>query len=299
MNFDQNQDEQKSVIIRIEKSEITTLKMQIKKLQEKTPDLKVGLIRVGKLGENYVVSFSVVAKYYDLIIKEMEELGGESMLKEKKSINKISVLKTNFDKPIISPSIKPGEKVNNNPEITLKSAIRDGDYERVIQIARNVRAGYMLMKKAKESIDEAVRNSIAININNAFKNKFKIVESITALIKISSDKNLRALNKVDLMIEAGSAAIKICENFSDAVENLIKIINNNLVPNIIVVKAASKFSEIVLWDKKKYFNDLSYASKNLNIRWLKISLDIVSNKLSEREKGYISNLIGYIETMGQ
>lgn len=298
MNLEQNQSEQKSVIIRIEKSEIPILKMQIKKLQDKILDLNVGFIRVGKLGDNYVVSFSVAAKYYDIIIKELEELGGESMLNEKKPIdkNQTSVLKTNFDKLTISPSTKPEKKVSNNPEITLENAIQNGDYEKVLQIARNVRAGYMLMKKAKDSIDKAVHNAILININNATKSKYKVVESITALTKISSDKNLRALNKIDLMLSAGLAAIKICGSDNDTVENLITIINNNAVPNIIVAKAASKFSEIVFGNEKKYTDDLLYAAKNLNVRWLKISLDIISYKLSEKEKGYIDNLISYIES---
>ncbi len=299
MRFDENIPERKNLIFRVRKSEIAEIKVYLGNLKDKFKDIHLDSLRVGQLGEDSMLSFNVNAKYYDLIVHGLKSFGAESIIIEKNSFDEgsktfkvIRSANTNIN-DLSNYKSKP--KVS--PEDSLENAIKSGNFEKVLQYSRDIKSGYSVTKKAKEGIEEAVLIAINENVNNATSNKANIEQCITALLSICANKSLRSLSKMNLMIEAGMQAIKICENSKDSAGTLIKIVNNNMIPNIIVVKAAERFADIALNNQEQFADELAYAAKNLNIRWLMISLDIVDNKLSAEEKNNLKNLMSYIEAL--
>ena len=297
MDQDTKHSVQKKVVLKINFDDISAIKLQLKRLQERNPRLQYGPIKIGHLGDDVILSFDVEEEFYGSILEKLEFTGAKSVIKTE---NTGSVAKN--DQPGIALQVDSKDAPSqfktssNQNKNTLENFIAEGDYEKVIELSKNVKSGYEMMKKAKEKIDDAVTNAIKITYNRAVQNKVYLEESITKLTRISSDKRLKLLNKVDLMTAAGLRAVKLCENSFENVSDLILIANNNLLPNIVVIKAAVKFSEIIFSEPEKYAEDYKYAVKYLNTRWLLIAKDVVISKITLNEKLHLKNLIDYIDS---
>ena len=65
------------------------------------------------------------------------------------------------------------------------------------------------------------------------------------------------------------------------------------------MKAIVKFSEITLRDdrnfKFEYEADINFASKNTNLRWLRIVYDSIESELSDDERKQYAKFMSFIE----
>ncbi len=297
MNSGTEQNLTKKVIVKIDVEDIPGIKIQLKRLQENTPDLQLKSIRIGRLGDDVVLSFNINERHYDSVMERLETIGAVSILNEN---SKSKDMKSTASKRPAKGG-QPGfygdtNSPQNDPAVSLDKIISEGDYEKVIQFSRNIKNGFDTMKKAKENIDAAVNKSIQLLYSKALKNKVHLDESIAELIKISTNKELRILNKIDLMKDAGMKAVDLCVGSFENVSDLVTISNNNFIPNIVSITAAVKFSEIIFNNPEKYKEEYQYAIKHLNTRWILIARDIVINKLSENEKALLKKLIDYIDS---
>ena len=84
----------------------------------------------------------------------------------------------------------------------MDSAIKNGDFEKVIQLSKDYR-NFEVQKKAKDNIDVSINNAIDHAYNRAIKNKYEVDKSLTILIKIASDNNLKNLHKTGQIKSAG------------------------------------------------------------------------------------------------
>ncbi len=93
--------------------------------------------------------------------------------------------------------------------------------------------------------------------------------------------------------------MELCTKFDDFADELIKIANNIKMPNIVSIKAIILFTEITLLDnrnfKSVYEADIVYATKNTNLRWLKIAYDTVEHELKEDDKKKYEMFMSFIE----
>ena len=294
MNSGTKQNMSKKVIVKIDVEDIPGIKIQFKRLKENTPDLQLNSIRIGRLGDDVVLSFDINERYYDSVLERLETIGAVPILNETGKVRAKNIaVNVHHSRTNQSSAINTQQK---DPAVSLDKLISDGEYEKVIQVSRNIKNGFETMKKAKENIDSAVNKSIQSFYGKALKNKLYLDESIAELIKISTNKELRILNKIDLMKDAGMKAVDLCAGSLENVSDLVTISNNNFIPNIVSINAAIKFAEIIFNNPEKYKEEIQYAVKNLNTRWILIARDIVITKLTENEKSLLNKLIDFIDS---
>ena len=120
--------------------------------------------------------------------------------------------------------------------------------------------------------------------------KSKANDNIPILLQIASSEKLKSAYFIDIMKEAGSAAIEICSIYPDYVGELVIISNDRRVPNIINLRAAAKFSEVALANPVKYKKDITIAKKRLNKKWLENIFDVAGYELTDDEKEYLKEI---------
>ena len=297
MSPEPNQISSKTVIVKINAEKIPGIKIQLKRLQSSLRDLQLNSVRVGRLGDDVVLSFNINSRYYNSVMQKLETSGAVSIVKEKgKTSEKRNYLASTFSGGKSPNPVPETNTPSGNSAESVDKMISSGDYEKIIQVSRNIKNGFELMKKAKENIDQAVAKSIELAYSKALKNKLYVDENINELIKISTNKELRILHKIDLMTDAGMKAVGLCDEPYDNINTLIGIANNNFIPNIVAVKAAVKFSQLVLDDPESHNDEIRYAIRFLNTRWVLIARDIVINKLSEQDQSSLNKLLDYIDS---
>ena len=120
--------------------------------------------------------------------------------------------------------------------------------------------------------------------------KSKANDNIPILLQIASSEKLKSAYFIDIMKEAGNAAIEICSIYPDYVGELVIISNDRRVPNIINLRAAAKFSEVALANPVKYKKDITIAKKRLNKKWLENIFDVAGYELTDDEKEYLKGI---------
>ena len=294
MNFE-------TISIKIEEKKLDNIRDLIKKIRNKFPDMFVGTLKYGTIGDDILISFKIDGNHYNTMI-------------EKLSINNVKILTIDDKTKKIMEAAK--QKV---PEITatkhkgwedlkgekasdadggLKSIhtlMKDGEYEELIRISRDISHGQHTVESAKNNIGNAVINAIQIAYDQGLLKKYLAQESINRLVKIASDTNLKSLQKIDLIKRAGMTAINLAANYKDFVEELIKLCNNATLHNIINIHAASKFAQIVFQDPEKWEEELDFAVKNVNTRWLSIAYDVVQDDMNQKEIDAFNQLIDYVK----
>ena len=106
---------------------------------------------------------------------------------------------------------------------------------------------------------------------------------------------MKAMQKMDIVKKAGLTAIDICAMYFDFVKELIAISNHNKLHNLVNVRSAVKFSELVFSDEEKYQDFLSLAIRNLNVNWLNIAFEVVENELSLPEKKSFHRITSFVK----
>lgn len=284
------------IIAKVSDGEVKKLKNELKLLQEVKPDLSISAIRFGTLGDDNVISFNTEDENYPLIVDKMIQLGINLLLPiVKQAGEKTTVVENNINNKEASPDNSQRKQNKDNPASVIDSAIKSGDYETLIKVSKDIRFGHEQMKKAKDNLYDTVISEIDRVYSLGQKSRIERVDCIERLIKIASDKDIKALHKIDALKAAGLAAVKLCTTSNDYMSYLIQLCNNNVVPNIINVNAAIALSGLVLPEPGQSNEDLDYAIKYLNYKWLLIAYDIVINELSLKEKDRFIQLINAIK----
>jgi hypothetical protein len=287
----------KHIILKVRHDKFQALKNIIKEVKDQSPNVTVSPIKQGNIGDDIMASFSIDDSHYQIIMDKLDK-NGISLFgnKDKNEKKRVSLGNTNNSQsgsasPVESKTISK----NDTPAAILEFAIKTGDYAKVIQLSKDYRSGFEVLKKAKDSIDNTIKNAVDNAYNAALKNKFDVSNSLNALVKIASDKELKSLHKVDLTKSAGLKAVDLCARYAEHINVLVQICNNNAIPQIVCMKAAIKLAYILANGNEQSDENLDYSVKYLNLRWLNIVFHTVNSEITEKEKGIFNALISGIK----
>ncbi len=294
----------KKIVLKVEKRELKNVKEVLWSFKESKPEVSIDALRHGTLGEDTLVSFNVDEKHYEALIGKLNESGIRVLLPATKSEKENLAVKL---KPkVISTNNAQGEsnrldvethalnkRAINTPAAVLDATIENGNYEKVIQISKDFKSGFELIKKAKDNLGKAVTNAVNNAFEKASKSMFEFTSGFNQLIKIASDRNLKAMHLIDQQKTAGLYAINLCASRREYLNLLIQICNNNSIPNIVCLKASVELATMVL-DEEDSNEDTEYAVRYLNIKWLQIVFDTTGDEITQKQKNSVKELISRV-----
>ena len=181
----------------------------------------------------------------------------------------------------------------------LEDFIEEGNYTVLLDILRDIRLDQNKRYRAETAIPATVKKAIELNFEEGSSGKRRAFVALEELVNIATNAQLKNLRLGHILENAGFKAIELCTKYDDFADELIKIANNIKMPNIISIKAIIKFAELTLRDNRNfkfaYEADIVYATKNTNLRWLKIAWDSVSQDISEEEKAQYDKFMSFME----
>lgn len=232
--------------------------------------------------------------HYELLIQVLKINGFGIQSNDKRIQDILNNLNTKYFEKIYEsiPDIELKRKVNKtHPGID--KFISDGNYSELTKISKDITYSPETIIKARSGISRAIVNTIVKTIEKVSKYKINVVEAVKNLLAIATDPELKYLKHDELMMQAANVAFEICTKDSDSFVILIKIANLKNIDYLLNLKAAARFSEILLSDEKKYTVRLKASIKELNTRWLVNLVELFSDKLEIEEKENIEKLIAY------
>ena len=276
------------------------IKNILREVRDSNPGVEISSFRFGSLGDETIVSFNVDDKHHRLVVNTL-------LKKNVRIVPLTEVTKKIIDE--VKPPVKPPQPVKSQDWSTIKEkksqfgpgddslekAIQTGNYKKVIEISKDIRNNTSTIKSASEGIKESVMVAIEKASKKSKKNRYDREEAVDDLLEIASDKVLKAMGKSELLKIAGSLAVKICAENQELHWQLVKICNNNSLHYGLILKSAVRLSGILLGDPETHGEDVEYAVKNLNIRWLNVSFDIVGYEMREEEQKAFHDLIQFIK----
>ncbi|MFA6977926.1 MAG: hypothetical protein WC209_01280 [Ignavibacteriaceae bacterium] len=280
----------------VNEKQLKTMGSIIEVLTQKLPHLIVTPFKYGKIGNEILVSFKVNQELYQFLIEKLTINGIQVVVQDEKTKKLVDSAKTQIKETGTGRMMPWGNK--QKPRDSEKKSIEElseaGDYTEVIRISRDITHGKEESERAKLNIDRAIHSAINKAYSEAYSKRLDIQKNIDRLVQIASDNNLQVLQKVDFAKQAGLLAVQICIKNKDYVASLIPICNNNKLHNLICVKAAIAFYEIVFRDRDSYREEVGIARKKLNTRWLMIAINTVEPELTQSEKASFNALIDFI-----
>lgn len=283
------------IILLSDPRKIGIVKEVVEALKEKIPQLRTTPFRYGKLGEEVVISFNADKKYYLLLVEKLTYNGFQIFTNDEQA------------KRIINDArMRSGQGKDNWDDIIFKSRknitqkglddfIREGDYREVIKVSKDYALPKEISEKAKNNIPAAISNAIENLFGIGLLRKFETTRSISRLVEISADPLLKTMHFGDLAKQAGIYAVDLCTRYKDNLVELIYIANNNSLNNVVNVKAAVTFADVILSSPENYDEELRLAIKDLNIKWLSIAANVVWNDLEQAEKDKLDALLNFIK----
>ena len=265
-------------------------------IQKKQSEQPLPPPKIGKLGKDYLIALKFEESFYRTAVETLTYNDMKILLPDDQTQEMIDQIRERRIQIAINSSII----VDDSPIRSRVSAeavdemVDLGNYGSIINVSKNINADQEVVERALNNISNSINRAIDIAVLEAKSDKALIKSSIKKLIHIASDNKIKSLNKLDLLKRAGVEAIELCVNDWDTVKELINISNNNQLHNLINIKAAVKFYDVVLSNRTKYKLELEAATKKLNVRWLIIALDVVENNLSDEEKSKLESLIEFI-----
>jgi len=285
------------IVGKISEDKFDSTKNLLKILKGSSSNIDIKAVRYGTLGEDKLISFNIDDKNVNLVVDNLLSMGVKILFPEqfaKKKEIKVVFDNQSTSKDSVSSIAEKKATGKESPSALLDLSIKNGDYESVVQLSKDVRLNVDVLDNAKNSIDVTIQTAIDKAYNRGMTSLFEIDSAVDQLIKIASDKNLKALNRLPIQKTAGIKAVELCGSHIDQTNNLIRICNNNLLPYIVCVKAAAKFIAIFENNHDKAEEEILYATKNLNIRWINIALDIIKPELADDELQKVNNLISLV-----
>ncbi|MBZ0198616.1 MAG: hypothetical protein K8H86_02025 [Ignavibacteriaceae bacterium] len=292
----------KKIIVKLDNKDLPKLKSILAMREGGLADLKVTGLRYGKLGDEIVISFNIDDKHHRMIV-------------EKFILNNLKILQPDdttikiIEKAQVSTSMgsrfsettswsKLKEKASaaaGSGADSLEESIATGNYEKVVQIAKDIKNDHHTIERAITGLTAALVNAIEYNFQKGMNNKYEIDIYLSALIKIASDEKLKNLKQFVALKSAGFKAIELCETHPENLWELVKICNNSTLVNSVNIMAAVVFARNTLPFEDEQKENLEYATKNLNIRWLQIAFDIIEFEFDSIEVEQFNALIDYVK----
>lgn len=282
----------------VSEKQLKTMENILETLAQKIPQLTITPIKYGKIGNEILTSFKVNEEHYQFIIEKLTINGIQVVTQDERARQFVDIAKTRIRESGTGNMMHWGNK-NKSKNVEKKSIDElsaEGDYAEVIRISRDITLPKEESNRAKLSIDRAIQSAISIAYSEAYSKKIDIHKNLDRLIQIASDGNLNVLQKIEFMKQAGLLAVQICARYTDYVADLISICNNNKLHNIICIRAAITFHDIVFQNKDSFKEEIVIARKKLNTRWLLIAINSVEPELSHLEKASFNALVNFINT---
>ncbi|MHB8335960.1 MAG: hypothetical protein ACYDEE_00915 [Ignavibacteriaceae bacterium] len=286
------------IIAKVSEDEFESAQNLLRTLKKPPNNIEINSVRYGSLGEDRLISFDLDEKNLKIVIENLITNGLKILSPEqfakKKETHVIINNQSNIN-DIEKLDVTRNSTGKESPSALLDLAIKNGDYEIVVQFSKDIRSGLDILNKAKGHIDIAIQTAIDHAFNKGIRSIFEVDNSLEQLLKIASDKNLKVLNKQEFQKKAGLKAVELCGSNFEQTNNLIRICNNNLLPYIVCLKAAAQLYEILSSNQEKVQEEILYATKHLNIRWINIALDIMGPEMQDTEFKSVKSLINLVQ----
>lgn len=167
--------------------------------------------------------------------------------------------------------------------LPLEQLIRNGEYGVLINISRDIRANKERRDGALSGLDGAISNAIKTNYSEGMKETLRAADRAAKLVSIASSSKLKFMQKSAFTHEAGLLAINLAGSTPHAFEKLIDMVNDSHIDPAVIVKAAAKFSAVVIMDSKPNIKAIDYAMEKANIANLQSAFEAVKDNFSQHE----------------
>lgn len=281
------------VVIKTDEKDLERVQKVIDSIPQMNKSILMGKVIYGRLGDNILLSFNTDSASFPFIF-------------EKLTINNVKViLDSSTEKLRQTLNQKKGPapyegwdslKKQSRPQETVESIASSGNYQELLRICKDIRNEKSRIEEAQNALPSAISICIQNIYQSAKTQKSRIDDQVNKLLDISSDQNLKNPALIEHTKMAGILAIELWSNEEDYAYKLIQICNNNQIHKYVNIAAAIKFSKITLANPSQHENNLEYAIKKLNLRWLNICFPIVEHEINEQDKTHFQNLISYIES---
>lgn len=281
------------IVIKTDEKDLERVQKVIDSLPQMNKSIMMGKVIYGRLGDNILLSFNTDSASFPFIF-------------EKLTINNVKViLDSSTEKLRQTISQKKGPvpyegweslKKQNKPQESIEDIASTGNYQELIRISKDIRNEKSRIEEALNALPSAISICIQKIYQNAKTQKSRIDEQVNKLLDISADQNLKSPNLIEHTKIAGILAIELWGADEETAYKLIQICNNNQIHKYVNIAAAIKFSKIVLANPAQHENNIEFAIKKLNLRWLNICFPIVEHEISEQDKTHFQNLISFIES---
>lgn len=287
---------QEKIIIKTSAVEIEKIKAVMEKMAL-IPSVEMSALSYSHLGSDTIVSFDIDEGHFSIMIEKLYSAGINVLPTNDKVIQILEILYGKYGRKNFAKAAPVPSASNSVPSFELIDEIKNnGKYEDLLKITKMVSIETGVKEEARKALPDTVKKYIDQNYSAAFVNKYAIQTSMANLLKLCADMNLKTYNLQAMQKHAGISAIAICENYTDQIDELIKISNNNQLPNVINLKAAVKFWEIVSKDLEKFPGDLALALKLTNLRFLENAYDIAHTELNDKEKELYAGFRDFIRS---
>jgi hypothetical protein len=260
-------------------------------------DVTIKDVEYEKVDQNYLVSLKISAKYYKTLI-------------EKFTLNKIKVL---TDDPEAQTAInhaqgrlrkketrgfdgwdtqvKVGKPKRKSP---LEQIIAEGDYMELIRIINDISADPEKRDKAKDGLKTALNIAIKKLYEQSIVNPRTVDESINALLEIATNGFIRAVGLEKTADHAAQVAMDIALSEPEYYEKLILMGNDRYLAPLINLKAVAAFTKKTFTNKNKFRNQIKFAQRYSNLKWLIKAYGKVKEKLTAEERSLLKTFVTFI-----
>lgn len=266
----------------------------------------ISQLKYGTIGDKVLINLSVEEEHLNRIVKHMIS----------KEMNVLTFKNENL-KEIISQSKKelgkqpekfaaedyqefldkkPGLKKPAVSIDQLELMAEKGNYKEILRISRDViNYNSQVIERAKAVLSSSITAAIDRLFSKAAASKNSSEECINEIIAIVSDQNIRSLkNSLGIIKDAGMKIIDLCRLHTGFVADLVDLSGNKNMHNLINIKAAVAFGEIVLKNPELHKEAIEYAIKYLNTKWLYTAYDVAEPELTREEKITFERIISFI-----
>lgn len=294
---------------KINQAQVVVVKTLVTKFKELNPKAKVSSPKFGQLGDGVLFSVTIDVENYnkllvlfldnDIKILFTKNTSGKAKELIEQYEERKKELETKKRMRDAEADFSGDKKVNSDKSITLQDIEKmtnDGNYKELLRISKSINCAPAVVEQAILNIKDAAQVAIIKLEEEALFSKMKASDNIKELIHLASDKRLLITKDVDILKQAGFAAINLAKTYSDNTSDLITIANNNLLHHSVVVEAIVAFSEIVFADEDFFKDDITIALRSISVRWLNIAYDVAHVEMSDEKKAKFQKLLDYIYT---
>ncbi|GEM_PF-3844222 len=260
-------------------------------------DVKIEEVEFQKLDRNYLVSFNISEKYYSKIIEKFTLNKIKIITSEKEDEEVIAFANSRMQKKDVRAFDGWDTQVNiNKPKrgLPVKQLIAEGDYLEIIKIINDVNYDPGEREAAKIGLPKALENAIKNAYSEAINNPRALEESVSKLIDIASNGFVNSQKLENIFQNAMSICFDLIKTNKKFYNLFINIGNNKDLPDIYNIKAILEFTNLTFYDKKEFIQNIKYAFRYSNLKYIVSIYDNVKEKLTINEKKLLKDFLNYI-----